>query len=144
MGRLTGGDSAQPYDQRGYNISLSTKTFTEERPRRDKFSSIQEYTHAQSEWAKHALNFQRSDAGREAMRNIRGYSASLQPDGTFAIDEVLPGSYVLSITGDPLKHDPLFLDALDNISREVTVHETTGSDPGALDVGTLDVSIGKQ
>jgi hypothetical protein len=141
IGRITGGDPTQPYDHRGYTVSLATKSGAEPAPLRNQFTSFEDYIRAKNAWAGRSVIFQHSEAGRAARRTSRSYSPPLQPDGTFVIDEVLPGDYVLSITGDPLRHDPLTMDALQNIFKDVTVFDVTDADPTTLDIGTLQVNI---
>jgi hypothetical protein len=140
VGRIQDGDSSQPFNQRGLAITLSSKWFDESPPQQEAFTSFEAFTRAKGEWLARRLAFQRSEAGRLALRTARQYSPVIQPDGTFAIDEVLPGTYELKIRGDPLRHDRLVMEALDNIRKEVIVPgdgESTGS---VLDVGVLQLS----
>jgi RNA polymerase sigma factor (sigma-70 family) len=140
IGRITGGDPNEPYDKRGYRISLATKSFAEPPPLRIQFDSLDDYLGAKSAWSMRSMSFQHSEAGRRAQPS-RSYSPQIQPDGTFAIDEVLPGDYSLSIAGDPLRHDPLTMDALENIFREVVVSGLTNADAATLDIGGLEVNV---
>jgi hypothetical protein len=68
-------------------------------------------------WMNQEFELRKPPAGREARRDARAYSVAVQPDGSFAIDEVLPGSYELSVGGDPLRFDPIQMSLLAGVYK---------------------------
>jgi hypothetical protein len=125
-------------------VGLNTRGFSIPAPRRDDLSTLQEYLSAKNEWLNKEFAFKNSAAGQKTRRDLRAYTAILQPDGSFSIDEVLPGTYQLSIGGDPLYYDPIELSLLGDATMVVQV---SNSDPGTspvIDVGIVEINCDKR
>jgi RNA polymerase sigma factor (sigma-70 family) len=80
-----------------------------------------------------------SPEGEEFKKEVRNYEFSVQPDGTFKIEDVLPGSYQMQVRADaPLRKGESARLAASAETR-VDVPETSkeGKFDGAIDVGVL-------
>jgi hypothetical protein len=141
-GRIVLNDPAHPDDLSQLSVSLNTKWFPVPTPRRDQFASFQEYCTAKNHWRTHEFEFRNSPAGREARLDLRAYSVRLQPDGGFSIEEVLPGTYELSVNGDPLRFDPIQMTFLSDSTTEVLVTAPKPGEADTLDVGVVEVDLG--
>ena len=130
-----------PDDLNRLQVALSTKWFPTPSPKRDQFESFQDYNNAMNHWWSEQSQFKSSPAGRESRRNFRTYSANLQTDGTFSIEEVLPGTYDLAIGGDPLHFDPVQISLLNDATTELLVSTPTLGDITTLDVGVVQVDL---
>jgi hypothetical protein len=67
-------------------------------PVREDFATDKEYTVAISEYAERSRPFWLSEAGREAQRMQRTCVLLFEPDGSFRVNDVPPGTYELSVT----------------------------------------------
>ena len=68
------------------------------RPGRGDFATDPEYASAISACAERSRPFWLSEAGREAQRMQRTYVLLFNPDGSFRVNDVPPGTYELSLT----------------------------------------------
>ena len=114
-------------------------------PSREEFGSDGEFANALRSWLALKSKLQDSEAGRQALRNSHGYFAAPQPDGTFVVNDVLPGVYVLKVTDDPRDgvlrsfrpDEEVLIYLLESMTREVIVPEATGTNAAPLDLGIL-------
>jgi hypothetical protein len=118
-------------------------------PRREQFTSDLEYINALQMWRGRKAEFQGSAAGQAALRSSREYVAIPGADGSFAINDVIPGTYELKIISDsvvpggkrqlraPRLEEVLLMNFLDAMTREVIVPGTSGTDAAPFDCGLL-------
>jgi hypothetical protein len=131
-----------PNDERlPLNVSLNTKWFPIPTPKRDEFESMQEYGAAKNHWFTQQFESSKSPTGRKARRDLRAYTASMQPDGSFSIEEVLPGTYELGLNGDPLRLNPLQMSLLADATTDLLVPEPGAIDGAVLDVGIVEIDL---
>jgi hypothetical protein len=135
-GKLKGSDT---YD--GYRVMLSSKWFPASAPRRSEFADSRAYVSTKNEWLRSRDQFGQSEAGREARQNAREYNTVPQTGGTFAVDEVLPGTYELRILGDPLKVNPSQMAKLDELTQEVVIPGSKEPGLDTVDIGVLDLEM---
>lgn len=122
--------------------NLSTKTFRPPAPKREDFSSDPEFLAAQKDWSAQEREFWLSESGRELQRNSHQYVPRFAMDGSFRIDDVLPGTYQLTIhISDPSVADAPFSGKfLGTLEQEITVPETgAGTEQSPLDLGKLEL-----
>jgi hypothetical protein len=114
-------------------------------PRRGEFASEQEYVSAQQQWNARAREFWLSEAGIQARSVARDYVLVFKPDGSFHIDDVLPGAYDLNIhVTDPSIPDSFFRGkAIGTLTKEIIVPDAPGATTAEpFDLGVLDLSVG--
>lgn len=114
-------------------------------PKRDDFTSDQEYGLAQQQWYARAREFWLSDAGAQAKIVASAHVLIFDADGSFHIDDVLPGDYELKIrVSDPTVPDSFFRGtSLGTLTKDISVPEMSDasvSEP--LDLGILNLSAG--
>jgi hypothetical protein len=79
-------------------------------PKRDDFTSDQEFGLAQQQWYSRAREFWLSNAGAQAKLVASDYVLVSDADGSFHIDDVFPGEYELNIrVSDPKVPDSFFV-----------------------------------
>ena len=122
-------------------VGLNTKSFPIPPPKREQFESLVEYIDAKNRWLNQQIEFNNSDARRGARANARAYSATVETNGKFAFDEILPGSYELVISGDPLRLTPLQLSLLEDSSIDVLIAEPGPGKPLAIELGTIEIDL---
>jgi RNA polymerase sigma factor (sigma-70 family) len=144
VGKLALKGPAPPTDLHLLRVGLATKWFPIPNPKRDQFGSLQEYSAAKNHWRTQEFEFRKSPAGREARSALRRYSAAMQSDGSFTIEEVLPGTYELSVSGDPLRFDPMQMAFLEDATTEVFVPVHEPNEPAVVDVGVVEVDLRKR
>jgi RNA polymerase sigma factor (sigma-70 family) len=144
VGKVVLKNPAEPVDLRLLSVGVNTKWFPTPPPRRDQFGSLQEYITAKNQWMNQVFEFKDSPAGREDRRDQRAYSAILQPDGSFTIDEVLPGSYELSVGGDPIRFDGIQMSLFGDATIDVLVPEPEPGKAAILDVGVVEIDLNKR
>jgi len=114
-------------------------------PKRDDFTSDQEYEAAQQQWYARAREFWLSDAGAKAKLVASDYVLVFESAGSFHIDDVLPGDYELNMrVSDPTVPNSFFRgNSLGTPTNEISVPEITGaSELESLDIGILNLSAG--
>ncbi|HEY5912251.1 MAG TPA: sigma-70 family RNA polymerase sigma factor [Verrucomicrobiae bacterium] len=127
-------------DEQLYRLSLRSRVFPEAAPGPVQFPSPNELIAARAAWFKRKLAFLQTEAGRDAFRTSRDYTPVVAPDGTFLIDEVLPGVYDLTLEPNRLRSGlPMCL--LDDVVQEVVVPKPTEVTGDTLDVGTVDLEL---
>jgi hypothetical protein len=67
-------------------------------PRRDDFTSDAQYVEAIQRHGERTASFWASEAGKAIIRQRRQYVLRFEPDGSFRVDDVPPGTYELSVT----------------------------------------------
>jgi RNA polymerase sigma factor (sigma-70 family) len=140
IGKLKGSGDNGALAYSDYRVMLNSKWFPTSAPRRSEFADPAAYASIKNEWLRRREQFGQSEAGREAGQKTREYNTVPQTDGTFAIDEVLPGTYELRILGDPLKVNPSQMAKLDELTQEITIPGS--KEPGdTVDVGVLDLEM---
>jgi hypothetical protein len=90
-------------------------------------------------------DFWESPEGLARLRNMRSYSLTVEPDGSFIVEDVEPGNYYFSgqlYDAPPAPGNPLAGQNLGSLHQEIVVPEPPG-DPAAqsLDVGTVSVRL---
>lgn len=99
------------------------------------------------ETQKWLAEYWQSEEGRVRSRAMRSFSLEIQPDGSFTIEDVPPGSYQLSgqVLDSPVdRTNPRWFEhtAIGSLQQEVTVPDSTNdSSAGSLDLGTVTVSL---
>jgi RNA polymerase sigma factor (sigma-70 family) len=112
-------------------------------PKRAAFATEHEYGAALQEQYARLREFWLSATGAEAKRLPGEYVVVFSPDGTFHIDDVVPGIYELDVSvSDPTIPDSFIGGkSIGALAKEITVPEatdTTGAQ--ALDLGVLELS----
>jgi hypothetical protein len=138
IGKITPADLETCFTAEGYRLVLSSRLFAQPAPNAQQFSSASEHRAAMVAWFKAKLGFLQTDAGREALRCSRRYVPVVQPDGSFLLNEALPGNYELKFEANPLQPCPP-IPLLDEIIREVCVPEAVEVVGGTLDLGSIDL-----
>jgi RNA polymerase sigma factor (sigma-70 family) len=141
VGKIVFHSPTRPDDLNHLQVALNTKWFPIPTPRRNQFASFQQYVAAKNHWWSQQLEFKKSPAGREARRDSRAYSATLQADGKFSFEEVLPGTYELRVGGDPLWLDPIQMSFLSDATTDVLVPEPKPGEAARLDIGVLQIDL---
>src|SRR5207247_2448342 len=103
-----------------------------------------DYTAAREEWTLRERAFWLSQPGRELQRNLRHYTPIFTADGGFRIDDVLPGTYQLTIrVSDPKVPDAFMTgNYLGSVEQEITVPEASSdTEQSQLDLGVLQLSV---
>ena len=83
-----------------------------------------------------AQAFYSSPEWKALAKQIKSYSTEMKPDGSFTVDDVAPGAYVLSISARlniqrPWEHPPV-----GQVSMEVTVPDSF-SPASPIDIGQV-------
>jgi RNA polymerase sigma factor (sigma-70 family) len=138
IGKITPADLNTRLGAEGYRLVLSSRLFAQPAPNAQQFSSASEHRVAMVVWFKAKLAFLQTDAGREALRCSRQYVPVVQPDGSFVVNEALPGNYELKFEASPLQ-PCLPIPLLDEIIREICVPEAVEVLGGTLDLGSIDL-----
>jgi hypothetical protein len=147
VGRIQARQRGESPRWQGYNVTLTTQLPGLACPSRDQFKSVTEYGQALQVWRQARSGFETTVPGRESVVNSREYFARLQPDGTFAINDVIAGTYELTIAGRPEPEVTLSsLDAVrrtrfDGLVREVIVPESRAGEAVPLDLGVWEISL---
>jgi hypothetical protein len=115
--------------------------------KRENFASEKEFFAAQQQWYARSREFWLSDAGIEARAAAREYAAIFEPDGTFRINDVLPGTYQFSIRiTDPANPSGFpFAKLFATLTKEITIAQAeagTASEP--LDIGIIEVNANEK
>lgn len=118
-------------------------------PVREDFESDKAFASAISAYAERSRPFWLSEAGREAQRRQRTYALVFNPDGSFRVNDVPPGTYELSVTPTeppaPVNSagggtvSPRFgTKPIGSLKMEVVVPEANGGEAeAAVDLGLL-------
>lgn len=136
-GRMILKDPRQSVPWQDYRLKLATQVPGWPAPSLDQFLSPLDYSAAQRQWLARKSEFRQANVGQGPIQEIRQYDFSLRPDGTFSLDEVLPGSYDLQFVLDPLRYDAKTMNWLAGVSREVIIPVADGNDLSPLDLGNL-------
>jgi hypothetical protein len=79
------------------------------------------------------------------MRTRRNYTLRFQPDGSFHVDDVLPGSYSVYLQASVPSGDPnrgFSQTTIGSLSKEIVVPEAgAGESDDPLDLGELEVRV---
>ena len=100
-----------------------------------------------AEIEKWQAEYWRSEEVRRNMRKVRSFPLEIGPDGSFTIDDVLPGTYELSgqltaTAWDPTNPDSFRAPPLASIQQEVTVPDATDTlSSEGLDLGRISVPL---
>ncbi len=143
-GRIVSKNPSEPLNASVFTVALSTKCFPVSVPKCSQFESLQEYISAKSKWLTQEANYRHSQAGHAARRDLRAYSSTLERDGNFTIEEVLPGTYELVVAGNPLHLDPLQMALLGDSTTDVLITSPDPGTPAVVDIGTVDVGLSKK
>ncbi len=136
VGKLLQANDSRAAEFQDLALVLGTQLPNLPQPTRSQFASEAEFILAKSQWVDRKSKFLASEPGRIALREYREYTANVAPDGSFKIEEALPGVYELRVRPDPLRQDIALIEALDDITRTVVLPEPVPS--GAIvDIGVL-------
>ncbi len=135
-GRLAKAEASEALEFQDLALVLSTQLPGLPQPIRSQFASEAEYVSAKSEWVKRKSEFLASEAGCNALRNYREYAARIAPDGSFKVEEALPGAYELRFRPDPLHQEAALIEALTDLVTQVVLPAPVPADP-SIDVGVL-------
>jgi hypothetical protein len=116
-------------------------------PKREEFTSDQEYGLAQQQWYERAREFWLSDAGAQAKLAASDYVLIFNADGSFHVDDVLPGDYELRVrVSDPAVPDSFIRGTLlGTLTKETSVPEVRDASVSIpLDVGVFDLTADRQ
>ena len=122
--------------------NLSSKSSRPPAPKREDFTSESAFKTAQTEWSSQEREFWLSETGRDFQLSSHQYVPLFDTNGSFRIDDVLPGTYQLSIhISDPTVADSSFSGkSLGSIEQELTVPEASdGSEQPPIDLGVLEL-----
>jgi hypothetical protein len=114
-------------------------------PERAAFGSSTEFQIAWKQWGDNQNAFWQSVGGQEARRNQRRYVLVFEKDGSFKIDDAVPGTYELKIRlsdpGKPVAGSPFpFYEALSTLTKEITIPEpASGQEAASFDLGLLEL-----
>jgi hypothetical protein len=143
VGKAVINGATNPVDWQRDVQTLSTKQPTRPAPKRAEFSSETAFSAAKEEWKAREREFWLSEAGREFQRNDHRYVLVFTNDGSFVVNDVLPGTYELSIrVGDPNEPGvpPFNSQFLGSLQMDVTVPESSSSpEESRLDLGLLEL-----
>jgi hypothetical protein len=151
VGVVSMNKAGQGTDLEGCLLTLTSELPGLPVPRRDQFASSGEYDAAIARWPARKLEFQNSPAGIQALGHARKYLALVEADGSFAINDVLPGAYELEVEFHPggirelssIRPDPLVMNWLDGLNREVVVSDANGNEAEPVDLGILEPNLNK-
>jgi hypothetical protein len=143
LGRLSTTAAGKTSDFDGYLVKLKPNLLGLSFPDREQFASADEFVTAIESWRGRRFEFQNTPAGIESLGHTRGYGALVGADGSFEIDDVLPGSYVViveaapNVRGSPgsIKFDPAVMRWLDSFSRAIVIPKATDADVPPFDLG---------
>ena len=112
-------------------------------PKREDFTSDEEYASAQQPWYARAREFWLSESGAQAKQLAHDYALIFDTNGNFHIDDVLPGDYELQIrVSDPTIPDSFFRGkSIGTLTKEISVPaeaDTATSEP--MDLGVLELT----
>lgn len=136
IGRLAGAENSDAREFQDLGLVLSSQLPGLPQPTRRQFAFEAEYIAAKSEWVKRKSEFLASEPGCNALREYREYTATIAPDGSFKVEEALPGNYELRFRPDPLRQDMALIEALNDVTTQVVLPEPVPSD-ARIDVGVL-------
>lgn len=150
VGKLRAANIAQPNDwQRDVQRLTSESSWPPFGPpvKRENFSSEKEFFASQQQWYERSREFWLSEAGMAARAAACEYAAIFEPDGSFRINDVLPGMYRFDIRiTDPT--DPRgfpFAKSIVSLTKEITVDEgDAGNASESLDLGVLEVTANEK
>jgi hypothetical protein len=104
------------------------------------------YAEAELQWEKDERAFWATDAGHQAWESQRRYVLDFAPDGSFKIDDVIPGTYELSIRVSdpkaPMVGAPAGLyQTINSLTKEIVIPEIpAGADSTPYDLGELELN----
>ncbi len=136
VGRLAWAEKSVPGEFQDLALVLSTQLPGLSQPTRNQFASEAEYILAKSEWVKRKSEFLATEPGCNALREYREYAAKVAPDGSFKVEEALPGVYELRVRPDPLRQDITLIETFADIATPVVLPEPVPSD-ATVDIGML-------
>jgi RNA polymerase sigma factor (sigma-70 family) len=126
---------------------LRSKPAGPELPKRTDFASSADFLAAQQQWVEDQHSFWASAAGQEARQHQRRYVLDFATDGSFKIDDVIPGTYELSIrVSDPKAPVPgtpagSLYKTLNSLTKEIVIPEIpAGADGTPYDLGELELN----
>jgi len=141
VGQLTLKEQSQRVPWKDYQLVLATQVPGWPAPSRDQFPSALEYSTTLRQWLVRKSQFRLACASPDAVQQPRQYQVPLSADGSFSLEEVLPGAYDLQFVLDPLRYDGKTMSWLAGISRSINVPDTTGNNDAApLDLGAVELS----
>jgi RNA polymerase sigma factor (sigma-70 family) len=146
VGTVRAGGVAEPIDWQRDVQDLSSKTPRPEAPKRAQFSSDDHYAAAQKVWSTQERVFWLSEAGREFQRKSRNHIPIFASDGSFRIEDVIPGTYRLRVKlTDPAAQDsPFNSKILCSSELDITVPESSnGWDQPPIDLGIVELHAGQ-
>ena len=118
--------SSEPESQIDWQSDVQTLTTKPPGfPERQAFSS-------QAAWMKgleDVKNYWQSEVGQEAERNQRSYVLIFEKNGSFKINDVVPGTYKLRIA----------FSGAGTLTKEITIPESAGQEEATIDLGTLEL-----
>jgi len=142
VGRVRMDEQAQRLDWKFCLVSLTAELPDLPVPSRDQFASDEGYFTAKSEWTAHKSGVNSSLAERESWRNLRQNQSVLEPDGSFTVDDVVPGAYKLRIesksAGVVELRNLLPSGSRDVMTWDLVVPEQSGTDATPFDCGLLE------
>jgi RNA polymerase sigma factor (sigma-70 family) len=114
--------------------------------KRQDFNSEKDYSAAQQKWYSCLREFWLSDAGIQAKPAAHEYTAVFEPDGTFRINDVLPGTYQFEIrVSDPKDPRIPFGKSIATLTKEIVVGEVgTGDSSEPFDLGVLELTANEK
>ncbi len=124
---------------------LNSKSAGPPAPHPKDFASAEDYERAELQWEQGERALWASAAGLEAQQHQRRYVLDFDADGSFKIDDVIPGTYELSIkVSDPNAPGP-FLGSpgqtILSLTKEMVIPEVTaGADGEPFDLGDLELN----
>jgi hypothetical protein len=115
------------------------------RPSRENFASAEDFSKALTLFEKVNHEFWSSEAGMAALRRARTYVVIFKPDGSFRIDDVPAGTYLLRLAltdpADDSRFSPgLIRNDYARLETEVVVPESPdANDQTPVDLGTFEL-----
>lgn len=138
VGRIDWKDKSVPVLWKHYFLTLTTELPGLPAPTPDEFASEAEFAAARRVWYEKKSQLLRSSAGAALRRGSRCYQISLAEDGSFSVEEALPGTYELTFLIDPLRADPRVADRLAAFCQRVII--PPASDTAIVDLGPLEIN----
>ena len=145
VGRVKLKGPEQPIDWRREVQRLDAKLPGPPAPDRKAFASAADYQAAVRQWQESEQDFLATEAGRQAEMNQRRYILEFDTEGSFKIDDVVPGTYELKIqVTDPSLPVPQIPDprrAIGALTKVIGIPEIpAGADGSAFDLGELQLN----